>query len=134
MYEMENVSPPIKVKIVVPHGGIQQTNFMATAAKQSQVDGSNDKHEILRAQYEPFVQKTMERLRAMATQGMPASEVGAKIFEASTDDDTTKLRYFVSPTDGGQNLRDRMDPSGSGEDFDEIDRQYVERMKNRFVY
>ena len=129
MYELEGVDPPIKVKIVCPHGGITETNFGQTSM---QLAGFDHLTPELHMQYGPFIQRAMQKFSAMQTQSMSARDAAEVIFTAATDD-TTKLRYFVGPRDGGKNLKRRMQGGQPGEDLDDIDYRYIEAMRESFM-
>ncbi|KAK7415496.1 hypothetical protein QQX98_005849 [Neonectria punicea] len=60
-YEMEGVDPPIQVKLVVPHGGINETSFGATTMRLAGMDQMTPH---LQARYGAFVGKTMQILGA----------------------------------------------------------------------
>ncbi|CAM1506692.1 Fc.00g063330.m01.CDS01 [Cosmosporella sp. VM-42] len=129
MYEMEGVIPSIKVKIVCPHGGITETNFGQTSTQLAGLDKMTPEMQM---QYGPSVQNTMQRFVAMQTHSMSAREAAEVIYTAAVDE-SAKLRYFIGPKDGGKNLQTRMQGGQLGEDPDEIDKRYMDAMRESFM-
>ncbi|KAF7536841.1 hypothetical protein G7Z17_g12981 [Cylindrodendrum hubeiense] len=130
VYEMEAVDPPIKVKLVCPHGGITETNFSQTSM---QLAGMDQMAPGVHERYGAFMKRTMQRFGVMQGQSMSAVEAAETVWTAATDQDATKLRYFVGPRDGGLNLQRRMRGGQTGEDADEVDRRYMEDMRATYM-
>ncbi|KAH7162920.1 hypothetical protein B0J13DRAFT_580314 [Dactylonectria estremocensis] len=130
VYEMEAVEPPIQVKLVCPHGGITETNFNQTSM---QLAGLDQMAPGLQERYGAFLERTMQRFGAMQNQSMSAVEAAETVWTAATDHESTKLRYFVGPRDGGVNLRRRMEGREAGEDADEVDKRYMESMRAAYL-
>ncbi|KAM5355729.1 hypothetical protein ACJ41O_002375 [Fusarium nematophilum] len=129
VYEMEGVEPRIEVKMVCPHGGISETNFSQTSMQLAGLDKMTPK---LLQRYGALIQKTMQRFGSMQGQSMAASEAAKTVWAAAMEE-STKLRYFVGPRDGGQNLRRRMQGSRVGEDADEADKRYMDEMRASYL-
>jgi hypothetical protein len=129
VYEMEGVNPPIWVKLVCPHGGISETNFGQTSMQMAGLDKMTPE---IKERYGAFVERTLQRFGAMRGQSMAASEAAMTIWTAATED-STKLRYFVGPRDGGKNLERRMQGGEAGEDADEVDKRYMDGMRGTFL-
>ena len=127
---MEGVRPSIKVKIVCPHGGITETNFGETS---TQLAGLDKMTPGMQMQYGPFIQSTMQRFGALRAHSLSARDAAEAIYTAATDD-STKLRHFVPPKDGGKNLQRRMLGGQPREDPDEVDKRYIDAMRESFLY
>ena len=130
VYEMQAVKPPIQVKLVCPHGGITETNFNQTSM---QLAGLDQMAPGVQKRYGALIERTMQRFGAMQGQSMSAGEVAETVWTAATDHDLTKLRYFVGPRDGGVNLQRRMEGGQAGEDADEVDKRYMESMRDAYL-
>ncbi|KAJ3515604.1 hypothetical protein NM208_g14942 [Fusarium decemcellulare] len=128
VYEMEGVEPPIQVKLVCPHGGITETNFGQTSMQFAGFDKMTTE---VQQRYGPFIERTLQRFGAMRGQSMAAPEAAKTVWTAATED-STKLRYFVGPRDGGKNLRRRMMLDGHA-DADEADKRYMDEMRATFL-
>ncbi|KAF4999130.1 hypothetical protein FDECE_11593 [Fusarium decemcellulare] len=128
VYEMEGVEPPIQVKLVCPHGGITETNFGQTSMQFAGLDKMTTE---VQQRYGPFIERTLQRFGAMRGQSMAAPEAAKTVWTAATED-STKLRYFVGPRDGGKNLRRRMMLDGQA-DADEADKRYMDEMRATFL-
>ncbi|KAF4473059.1 short-chain dehydrogenase reductase SDR [Fusarium albosuccineum] len=128
VYEMEGVEPPIQVKLVCPHGGITETNFGQTSMQFAGLDKMTTE---VRQRYGPFIERTLQRFGAMRGQSMAAPEAAKTVWTAATED-STQLRYFVGPRDGGENLRRRMMLDGQA-DADEADKRYMDEMRATFL-
>ncbi|KAK7426156.1 hypothetical protein QQZ08_007322 [Neonectria magnoliae] len=129
-YEMEGVDPPIQVKLVVPHGGINETNFGATTMRLAGMDQMTPH---LQARYGAFIGKTMQILGAQQGQSMTAACAAETVWGAATDEEPGKLRYFVGPRDGGINLQRRMRGGQPGEELDEVDRRYMDEARAGYM-
>ncbi|RMJ15511.1 hypothetical protein CDV36_004817 [Fusarium kuroshium] len=129
VYEMEGVNPPIRVKLVCPHGGISETNFGQTSMQMAGLDKMTPE---IKERYGAFIERTLQRFGAMRGQSMTASEAAMTVWTAATED-STKLRYFVGPRDGGKNLERRMQGGEAGEDADEVDKRYMDGMRGTFL-
>ncbi|KAI5466224.1 hypothetical protein BGZ63DRAFT_400622 [Mariannaea sp. PMI_226] len=131
MYEMEGVDDsPIEVKIVCPHGGIKETNFNQTTMNHSTMDKMTPEAQ---ASYGPLIQKTMQKFGSMSGRSMSSADAAETVWIAATDDDASKLRYFVGPPGGGANLQLRMQGGADGEDADEVDQRYIKEMRAAFM-
>ena len=127
-YELAAIKQPIAVKLVVPHGGIQSTNFGQSAfARIAPLETEPE----LAQKYGPFIQSSMAKFGKIGTQSMPVEMVAGKVFEAATDG-RPKLRYFVASAEGGQQLRKRMEGAVGGESLDETDDKYNTFMRDFF--
>lgn len=84
----ELASQNIKVKLVIPHGGVTSTRFGESQAARG-ADGSS------LADYDAFVARTLEAFgRMTAASNISADDVAARILEALTDG-TDRLRYLI---------------------------------------
>ncbi len=91
-YELAALDPPVIIKLVVPHGGIQSTNFGSNAAaKLKPLQSSAD----LVLKYGAFAQRSQAKFSQMAGHSMPIEMVAEKVWDAATDG-SSKLRYFIS--------------------------------------
>jgi NAD(P)-dependent dehydrogenase (short-subunit alcohol dehydrogenase family) len=83
-YELASVG--IRVKLVIPHGGVTETNFAARSAR--------DPSEPIR-DYDAYEAQFAEAMARMpAPRSITARDVAATIFTAVTDE-TDRLRYLV---------------------------------------
>ncbi|KAJ9157887.1 hypothetical protein NKR23_g267 [Pleurostoma richardsiae] len=133
-YELAQLSPPVTVKIVVPHGGVQSTNFLKTAqvASDFREDAEGKaKRAATEKLYGAYAAKVLTVFGGMAGASMAVEEPAMKIYEAVTDG-TNKLRYFISGKDGGRDLRARMSGMREGEDLDAADDRYMSSMRGQF--
>jgi NAD(P)-dependent dehydrogenase (short-subunit alcohol dehydrogenase family) len=138
-FEFGSLKHPIQVKVIVPFGGVDQTNFFqgiidGGSAIQNAPEGTNT-GEIdpqAKADYTAYYTTLMQKFQSMAGSSMPATMVAEKIWEATTDG-KDKLRYFVGTADSRSLLKFRN--AGAlveDEDFDEIDDRYVKNTKAFF--
>ncbi|KAF4962477.1 hypothetical protein FSARC_9452 [Fusarium sarcochroum] len=97
-FELAAFDPPIQAKVVVPDGGISQTNFMATSGSMlPDVDAALDMTYMVKTTYKSYMATVFENFANMSATNMEAIEVANRIVEASTDDKPNRLRYFVGP-------------------------------------
>lgn len=84
----ELASQDIKVKLVIPHGGVTATRFGENqAARGADASSLSD--------YQPFVERTLATFGRMASESnIAADDVAALIHEALTDG-TDRLRYLI---------------------------------------
>jgi len=84
----ELASQHIKVKLVIPHGGVTATRFGENqAARGADASSLSD--------YQPFVERTLATFGRMASESnIAAGDVAALIHEALTDG-TDRLRYLI---------------------------------------
>ena len=84
----ELASQNIAVKLVIPHGGVTETSFIArNAAEREDTRVPHD--------YDAFIQKTMAAYGRMITaSNITSGDVADVIFRAATDG-TDRLRYLV---------------------------------------
>ncbi|MBB5065432.1 SDR family oxidoreductase [Granulicella mallensis] len=111
----ELASQNIVVKLVEPHGGVNNTNFSERSAECSAKDDS------LTA-YDGFVERTQEAFGSMtASRTICSGDVAKVIFEAVTDG-TDRLRYLVGD-----------DARGFIRAWDEMSNaDYVQFMRSKF--
>src|SRR5262249_35028489 len=84
----ELASQDIKVKLVIPHGGVSSTNFRERSASEGFVDPSLK-------DYGDFVERTNEAFAHMVAARMMSSDDVAKVIYEATTDGTDRLRYLV---------------------------------------
>lgn len=111
----ELASQGIIVKLVVPHGGVTNTQFGQRSSQDLASDASL-------SDYEPFVARTTEAFsRMVAARSVSAEDVAQVIFECITDG-SDQLRYFVG-NDARGFLKAKRELA---------DQQYVEFMRAKF--
>ncbi|KAJ4267711.1 hypothetical protein NW762_003825 [Fusarium torreyae] len=92
-FELTAFYPPVQVKVVVPYGGISQTNFMATAGNMlPDMDAALNMTDMVKSSYKAYMAKVFEIYASMSAASMDAVEVANRIFEANTDDKPDHLR------------------------------------------
>jgi NAD(P)-dependent dehydrogenase (short-subunit alcohol dehydrogenase family) len=85
-YELASLN--IAVKLVIPHGGVTETSFLARNAAER--ENATTPHD-----YDAFVEKTMAVYgRMTAASSITSGDVAKVIFQAATDG-TDRLRYLV---------------------------------------
>jgi NAD(P)-dependent dehydrogenase (short-subunit alcohol dehydrogenase family) len=137
-YELAVINPPVTVKLVVVHGGVRSTNFLATSNSAQALNNSggattgNSKSAVARQLYGTYTEKVLERFARIATGSMAVEAPAETILEAATDG-KTKLRYFKGGKDGGRNLLARMEGMKEGESPDDADERYMEKMRSFFA-
>ncbi|POR33084.1 hypothetical protein TPAR_06716 [Tolypocladium paradoxum] len=131
-YELGALSPnPVKVKLVVPHGGVQSTNFSSSSNSATVLDLIG-KDLILAERYGAYAAKAMGTFGQMATKSMPVTRPAERIWEAATDG-KTKLRYFVAGEDGGANMDRRFVVKRENESAEDADERYVTSMRDVYA-
>ncbi|PNP51270.1 hypothetical protein FNYG_15907 [Fusarium nygamai] len=127
-FELAAFDPPVRVKVVVPDGGISQTNFMTTSGSMlPDVDKALNMTGKVKNTYKTYMTTVFENFASMSATNMEAVEVANRIVEAATDDKPDRLRYFVGP---GQNpsillTRRLAGPEKEGDTPDEIDGRFI---------
>ncbi|KAF4949057.1 hypothetical protein FGADI_9166 [Fusarium gaditjirri] len=134
-FELATFDPPIQVKVVVPDGGISQTNFMSTSASMlPDVKKASNMTDDVKETYKSYMATVFENFASMSATNMEAVEVADRIVEAATDDKPNRLRYFVGP--GGKPsllLSKRMAGPEKEEDMpDDIDGRFI-RVSNQIL-
>ncbi|KAM0555054.1 hypothetical protein ACHAPJ_006403 [Fusarium lateritium] len=125
-FELAAFDPPVQVKVVVPYGGISQTNFMATAGSMlPDVDTALNTTDVVKNTYKAYMAKVFENYARMSAASMEAVEVANRIFEAGTDDKPDHLRYFVGPGQKPSPLLAKRLAMKEGETLDEIDDRFI---------
>ncbi|PNP82114.1 hypothetical protein FNYG_04303 [Fusarium nygamai] len=134
-FELAAFNPPIQVKVVVPDGGISQTNFMSTSASMlPDVKKASNMIDEVKDIYKSYIATIFENFASMSATNMEAVEVANRIVEAATDVKPDRLRYFVGP--GGKPslvLSKRMaGPEKEGDMPDDIDGRFI-RASNQIL-
>ncbi|KAH8901770.1 NAD(P)-binding protein [Thozetella sp. PMI_491] len=127
-FELAALEPPIPIKVVVPHGGIQSTNFGASLGAGMKTFQSDA--EIVKM-YGAFVQRSVAKFMEMSGHSMTVETAAQAVWTAATDG-TTRLRYFVAAEGAGANLQRRMQGAAVGESLDSADAKYVDYMRAQF--
>ncbi|KAK3303155.1 uncharacterized protein B0T15DRAFT_576566 [Chaetomium strumarium] len=137
-YELGAISPPVTVKLVVVHGGVRSTNFLASsnsARARSNAGGNSaaDNNSVaVQERYGAYTAKVLERFAPLAAGSMAVEDPAQTILGAATDG-KTKLRYLRRGKDGGRNLLARMEGMKEGEGPDDADERYMEKMISFFA-
>ncbi|KAF4443753.1 short-chain alcohol dehydrogenase [Fusarium austroafricanum] len=127
-FELAAFDPPVLVKVVVPDGGISNTNFMtASGSMLPDVDRAMDMTDKVKNTYKAYMATVFESFTTMSANNMEAIEVANRIVEAATDDKPDRLRYFIGP---GQKpsilLTKRLaGPEKEGDTPDDIDDSFI---------
>ncbi|KFA71307.1 hypothetical protein S40288_06705 [Stachybotrys chartarum IBT 40288] len=142
-FELSALSIPVATKLVIPYGGISGTNFFHALVRMNKVfeDSSGGDSAQVQAieDYKKFTQDMMAKFQAMAGASMSATQVAEVVFEAATDLDTRRLRYFTGAgAEPSAALKLRyLGSLGSQQlvtkkDFDEMDDKYVKQVRALF--
>lgn len=133
-WELAALSPcPVRVKVVVPHGGVRSTNF-AASSNAAPVPQALAASPSLLARYGAYVQAMLGVFAAAQDGSMPVERPAEKIWEAVTDGNPAKIRYFVGPDGAAENLEARLGGLRDGDTFDAVDERYMKSMSSRFSF
>lgn len=112
----ELASQNIAVKLVIPHGGVNSTDFSARSAQ----DSSND---AMLTDYDEFIRQTNAAFAGMtAARTISSNDVAKAIYEAATDE-TNRLRYLVGDDARGF-IKAKQEMS---------DQDYIDFMRSKFL-
>ncbi|KAI0973537.1 NAD(P)-binding protein [Xylaria arbuscula] len=139
-YELGALDPPVIVKIMVIHGGVQGTNFLNSTNSAPVLEGleaSRDSlahpHKIeMKQKYGTYAAHILRAFGSVAEGRMPVEIPAEKIFAAATDG-TKKLRYFIGGSGTDRPMTVRMEGMETDDDEETSDDRYMRRMRGRFA-
>lgn len=138
-WELSALAPlPVRVKLVVPHGGVAGTRF-AASSNAAPVPQAMAASPGLLARHGAYAQAFLGRIVAAQGAGVPVEGPAEKMWEAATDGNGHKMRYFVGPEGaggggGGENMEARLGGWRAGDSLDEADERYITSMRSRFSF
>ncbi|KAI0802957.1 NAD(P)-binding protein [Xylaria sp. FL0064] len=138
-HELGALNPPIIVKIMVIHGGVQDTNFVNSTNSAPVLNSwhdaagkvNSDDMEI-QQRYGAYAARVFKIFGSMAEGRMPVEAAALKIFNAATDG-TKQLRYFIGGSEEGKPMTARMEGVKEGDNEEAADDRYMQWLRQKFA-